>query len=245
MKLLRYATFLFVLGLAGTAAAQTATPAPAPWTGSLAAGLALTGGNTSTATTNLAFTVESDKTRRNVIRAEGLNIRSSRDGDAIVDRTSLSAEDDYKLTDRSYGFGRLQYLRDQFKSIDYLISPTAGVGYRVLDTMVSTITADVAIGAVTEKNPGIERRSSGAMTAGEKATHKLSDSATLTQSLTGLWKTSDFGDSLITFQAGLAANVTSRTQLKVEFIDTYKNQPPSVLVKKNDTALIMSVVFKF
>ena len=62
-----YATFLFVLGLAGTAAAQTATPAPAPWTGSLAAGLALTGGNTSTATTNLAFTVESDKTRRNVI----------------------------------------------------------------------------------------------------------------------------------------------------------------------------------
>ena len=242
MKLFRHATFLFVLGLAGTAAAQTA-PAPAPWSGSLAAGLALTGGNTSTATTNLAFT--SDKTRRNIIRAEGLNIRSSRDGDAIVDRTSLSAEDDYTLTARSYGFGRFQYLRDQFKSIDYLISPTVGVGYRVLDTTLSTITADVAVGAVTEKNPGIDKRSSGAMTAGEKAMHKLSESATLTQSLTGLWKTSDFGDSLLTFQAGLAATVTNRTQLKVDFLDTYKSQPPSVLVKKNDTALIMSVVFKF
>jgi len=234
--------------VSSVALAQNAPAAAAPppaWTGSVAAGLALTGGNTSTTTTNFAFTVESDKTRKNVVRGDGLNIRSSRDGDAIVDRTSLQVQDDYALTPRTYGFGRLQYLRDAFKGIDYLISPTGGVGYRVVNTMASTLTAEAGVGFVTEKNPGLDKRSSGALTAGEKAMHKISETATLTQSLAALWKTSDFGDSLVTFQAGLATDVTPRAQLKVEFLDTFKNQTPSLLVKKNDTALIMSFVFKF
>ena len=231
-------------GAASAALAQTAAPAGG-WTGSIGAGLAITGGNTQTTTTNLAFDLQSDAMKTNVIKADGLNIRSTRDGYAIVDRTSLQFQDNYKISPRAYGFGRLQYLRDAFKSIDYLISPTAGVGYKVLENAVSTLTADVAVGAVTEKNPGLEKRSSGAITAGEKAVHKLSTSATLTQSLAALWKMSDFGDSLVTFQAGLATDITPKTQLKVDFLDTYKNQPPSVLVKKNDTALLMSFGFKF
>jgi putative salt-induced outer membrane protein YdiY len=229
---------------ASTAAAQTTEP-PAPWTGSVAAGLAVTAGNSSTTTTNLAFTVESDKTKDNVFRAEGLNIRSSRDGDAIVDRTSLQAQDDFNLTQRTYVFGRFQYLRDVFKSIDYLLAPTGGVGYRLVNTPITTLNADIAGGIVVEKNPGLEKQTSAAIEAGEKAMHKLSDSATLTQSLTGLWKVDDFNDSLVTFQAGLATDITPRTQLKVDFLDTYKNKPPSVLVKKNDTALLMAFVFKF
>jgi putative salt-induced outer membrane protein len=234
---------LFVLMSSVAALAQDAPPPP--WTGSLAAGLALTGGNTSTTTTNFAFTLESDKTKRNVIKAEGLNIRSSRDGDSIVDRTSLQAQDDYGLTPRLYAFGRMQYLRDVFKGIDYLLSPTGGVGYRVVETPITSLVAELGAGVVTETNPGLEARTSGALTAGEKAMHKVSGTATLTQSLTALWKTADFADSLITFQAGLATDITPRMQLKVDFLDTFKNRPPSVLIKKNDTALIMSFVFKF
>ncbi len=239
------ALFLCVSSGASAQAPAAPTTPPEAWTGSVAAGLALTGGNTSTTTTNFAFTVESDKTKRNVIKAEGLNIRSSRDGDAIVDRTSLQFEDGYGLTARAYVFGRLQYLRDAFKGIDYLISPTGGLGYKVLDTALTSLNVDAAIGLVTEKNPGLVARTSGAVTAGEKASHKISEAAQLTQSLTALFKTSDVGDSLVTFQAGLATSITPRTQLKVDFLDTYKNQPPSILVKKNDTALIMSFVFKF
>jgi putative salt-induced outer membrane protein YdiY len=222
-----------------------AAAAPPAWTGSLAAGLALTGGNTSTATTNVAFTFESDKTRRNVIRAEGLNIRSSRDGDAIVNRTNIQAQDDFALTRRIYALGRFQYLSDEFKAIDYLVSPTGGLGYKFIDNPSSTLTADLAIGAVVEKNPGEAKRTSGALTAGQKAAHQLSSTATLTQSLAVLWKTSDFNDSLVTFQAGLATDITPRAQVKVDFLDTFKNQPPSVLVKKNDTAVIVSFAFNF
>ncbi len=239
---------VLLVGVTSMASAQNA-PAPAPppagWSGSVAAGLALTGGNTSTTTTNIAFVLESDKTKRNVFRAEGISIRSAQDGDAIVDRTSLQAQDDNALTERTYLFGRFQYLRDTFKGIDYLVSPTGGLGYKVVDTPVSTLNADVAGGLVIEKNPGLLKETSVAITAGEKARHMLSDAATLTQSLTALFKADDFGDVLVTFQAGLATDITPRTQLKVDFLDTFKNQPPSVLVEKNDMALLMSFVFKF
>jgi Protein of unknown function, DUF481 len=155
-RLIQICVLMSVMALTGRPAdAQGQTPEP--WEGSVAAGLALTGGNAQTTTTNLAFTVQSDKTKRNVIRAEGLNIRSSRDGDAIIDRTLVQAQDDYGLGPKTYVFGRFLYLRDVFKAIDYLISPTAGLGYKVVDTTVSTLTADVAVGAVSEKNPGIER----------------------------------------------------------------------------------------
>src|SRR5688572_29137637 len=118
------------------AAAQTPAPAPPPppWSGTLSAGLALTGGNTDTTTFNLAFDLQSDKTQRNVVKAEGLNIRSSRDGEEIVDRSSFSVRDEFTLTGRTYVFGQFHYLRDAFKSIDYLLSPTGGVGYKVINT---------------------------------------------------------------------------------------------------------------
>ncbi len=35
------------------------------------------------------------------------------------------------------------------------------------------------------------------------------------------------------------------TQMKVEFLDTYKAQPPVPTVKKNDLAVLVSFVYKF
>lgn len=218
---------------------------PRPWAGSVAAGLAVTGGNTDTTTTNFAFDVQTDKTKRNVFRAEGLNLRSTQDGTSIVDRTNLAIRDEYGLTARSYAFGQFQYLRDVFKNIDYLVAPTVGVGYKLVNSPATTLSVDSSVGAVLEKNPARDRTSSGAVTLGEKFSHKLSASATITQTFAGLWKTSDFDDALYLFGAGLATSITPRTQIKVEFLDTYKSRPPSVLVQKNDTALITSLVFKF
>jgi hypothetical protein len=119
--------FLFASVYAVPAVAQgpPADPPP-PWTGSLSAGIAVTGGNTDTTSTNFAFDVQSDKTKRNVFKADGLNIRSSRDGDAIVDRMSLNARDEYGIGPRAFVFGQVQYLRDAFKNIDIFNPVTQG-----------------------------------------------------------------------------------------------------------------------
>ncbi len=55
----------------------------------------------------------------------------------------------------------------------------------------------------------------------------------------------DFGDALYVFGAGIAASITAGTQLKVEFLDTYKAKPPSASVQKNDIATLVSFVYKF
>jgi hypothetical protein len=97
---------------------------------------------------------------------------------------------------------------------------------------------------VWEKNPGFEAASSGAVTLGEKLTQTVTATTTITQSVTGLWKTKNFDDALYTFGVGVAAAMSTRTQLKIELLDTYKNLPPLPTVQKNDVALLMSIVYK-
>lgn len=81
--------------------------------------------------------------------------------------------------------------------------------------------------------------------AGQSLTVKLSESASLNQVVSGLWKTEDFEDALYHFAIALVTSVTKRAELKVEFLDDFKNVTPSPAVKKNDTAFIMSFLFKF
>ena len=135
-------------------------------------------------------------------------------------------------------------MHDTFKNIDYLIAPTGGVGYKLLDTATTTLAVDGALGGVWEKNPGVDVSSSGAIALGEKLQQTLTATTTLTQAISALWKTKDLDDSLFTFGVGLAAAMSTRTLLKVELLDTFKNKPRSVAIQKNDVAVLMAIVYK-
>jgi len=80
--------------------------------------------------------------------------------------------------------------------------------------------------------------------AGEKLIQTLTATTTLTQSVTALWKTKDWDDSLYTFGVGIAATISMRTQLKVELLDTYKSLPPLPTIQPNDVAVLMAIVYK-
>jgi hypothetical protein len=82
-------------------------------------------------------------------------------------------------------------------------------------------------------------------TSSDKFEHKLSTTASITQAFNALWKADDFGDALYTFTAGVAAGLTTRTQLKVELLDTYVSRPPTISVESNDVALLAALVYKF
>jgi hypothetical protein len=102
----------------------------------------------------------------------------------------------------------------------------------------------VGAGGVWEKNTGDEVRSSGDVTASETLSQTLTATTTLTQSVSALWKTKEWDDSLYTFGVGVAAAISARTQLKVEVLDVYKNLPPLPTIKKNDVAVLMALVYK-
>jgi putative salt-induced outer membrane protein YdiY len=238
------ATLLLAFSLSAFAQAPAAPAPPKIWTVEASAGLAVTSGNTDTSTVTAAYDVTYDPKTRNLVKSDGLWIRAKTEGVLSTDKLGLNIRDEYKLNGKAFVFAQNIYLHDEFKSIDYLLAPGGGLGYRVFDTMQTKLTVDAGAGGVWEKNPGFDVRSSGAVTAGEKLTQAITGNTTLTQSVAALWKTKDWSDTLFTFRVGVAAAMSTRTQLKAELLDSYKNKPPLVTVQKNDVAVLMAFVYK-
>ena len=244
-----------VVWLPATATAQSAMPpapvattpaAPTPpWTGSAGFGLALNRGNTETTNINASFEATYDPKAANVVKLKGLYLRGDNNGSLAVDNLLLDGRDEVKLTGRVYAYGELRFIRDQFKAIDYLYAPNAGVGYKFIDRPKTTLSADVGAGAQIEKDSGLARRTDALVTASDKLEIKLSKTASITQGFTALWKTRDVGDAIYTTSAGVAAALTTRTQLKLEWLDTYVAVPAVATIKSNDSALLTTFVYKF
>ena len=222
------------------------TPATPPiWTGSAGFGLSLNRGNTDTTNINLSFEALRDPKQKDIWKLQALYIRGDTSGDATADRLFAQARYERTLNKRVFAFGQLPYLRDRFKSIDYLIAPSGGIGYKLLATDRTTLTADGGLGVKWEKNPGFDVKTSAVVTSGDTFEFKLSPTATITQGFQALWKADDWGDALYTFSAGVAAGLTSRSQLKFTLLDAYATRPPTETVKKNDVAVLAAVVYKF
>lgn len=216
-----------------------------PWNSSLGAGLAITSGNSDTQNINLSFgTVWDPKTGR-LFKADALYLRGEANEEKLVDKANATGRYERTLSDRTFWFGELSYLRDPFKAISYLISPIAGAGYHVIKTDTRKLSLDGGVGAVMESNRGVGRTTSGAVKAGESFEWAISPTSKLTQRVNGLWKADDFGDALYHFDAGITTTIATRVELKVSYLYDYKNKVPIPTVEKGDSALFAAVLYKF
>jgi putative salt-induced outer membrane protein YdiY len=225
--------------------ASPPVPDPGTWIGTAGAGLALTSGNSDTLNVNFAFDATRDPKTRNVMKFTGLYLRGEQSNELVANRLSLAGRDQYALSARAYAFGQLDYLRDTFKLIDYLVAPTAGAGYKVIDTAVTKFSTDGGLGLVWEKNPALDVRTSMALTAGEKLEHQLTETTALKHSATGLWKANELADGLYTIAVGVGTRISDQLQLSVDFLDVFKNRPPTAATKKNDVAVVTAITAKF
>jgi putative salt-induced outer membrane protein YdiY len=216
-----------------------------PWNSSLGAGVAMTSGNSDTQNINLSFgTVWDPKTTR-VFKADALYLRGEANDEKQVDKASASGRYEQTLSDRTFWFGELSYLRDPFKAISYLIAPVAGAGYHLVKTDSQKLTVDGGLGAVMESNDDFGRDTSGAVKAGQSFEWTLSPTSRLTQRVTGLWKADDFADALYHFDAGITTTIAARAELKVSYLYDYKNKVADPAVEKGDSALFAAVLYKF
>lgn len=236
--------FLLLLAAATPVFAQDTTPAK-PWSTNIGAGLAITSGNTDTKSLNFSFATKYDPHTKLVFKADALYLRGESDGVTNVDKATADAREEYAVSDRTFAFAEVSYLRDRFKGINYLVAPLAGAGYRLIKSDTENLTVDAAGGAQFENDLGVGKSTSGAVKAGENFDYALSKTSKITQKLTGIWKTSDFADALYHFDAGLTTTVTTRSELKLAYTYDYKNRPPSPTVKKGDSALFAALLFKF
>lgn len=218
---------------------------PPGWTGSFGAGLALTQGNSDTSTVNIAADVLRDTGSNLTFMSRGLYIRGESEGELQTDRLSFESRLDRALSERTSVFGQVQYLSDEFKEIDYLVSPGLGLSHFPIKTDRTELGFDSGVGMVWEKNTGEPVDTDGAVTAGQNFRRQIGESSEFIQRTSALWKMRDFEDGLYVFSIALAASITNQTQLKAEALNTYKSRPPDPDVRKNDVAVLLSIVYKY
>jgi putative salt-induced outer membrane protein len=236
--------FAILLASIATPIFAADTP-PKPWTSSIGAGLTITSGNTDTKNYNLAFATKYDPKTKFVFKGDALYLRGDTNGETQVDKTSADARGEYALSDRTFAFAEVSYLRDPFKGVNYFVAPLAGGGYRIIKSDTRNLTVDAALGAELESNSGVGRSSGGAAKAGENFDWALSPTSKFTQKLTAIWKTNDFGDAFYHFDAGLTTTVATRLELKLAYVYDYKTKPPSIDIKKGDSAIFAALLVKF
>jgi len=205
----------------------------------------LTQGNTDTL--NISATDDSiyDPKTGNVMKWSALYLRGKQNGVLAVNRVSGTFRDELTVNKRVFMFAQFGALHDTFKGIDYLYSPSAGVGYKLIDTKITTWSADAGIGGVVERDTGAPAIGSGAITFSERLVHQLGPTIALKEAVTGLLKMNDIADGLYTFGGGVAAKVNSRLQMSVDVLNTFKNHPVDGLTHKNDLAVVTSVIAKY
>lgn len=247
LRFLQYLLLLVALFHSVPSAAQEGKPAkpqPPALTGSVSFGVSFTSGNSDSSNLNLAFETGYDPPSPHAARAKGLYLRGTKNGQVSVARLQMNLRDDYQVRDGTSVFAQTQFLRDTFKGIQSLVAPTFGLGHAVVRKPSFALDLDAGIGGVWEKNPLRRTQVSGAVTAGQKLKHKLSESAEVVQSLAALWKLETPGDALYDASIGLAAALTARSELKITLLDSYKTNLTSGGRKKNDVSLIAAIVFK-
>jgi putative salt-induced outer membrane protein len=240
------------LACAGLSAAPVMAQAPTPPTGSPPAvtgnvgiGLGVTSGNKDTTNFNAGYEFTYDPKTKNVVKSTGLFLYGQTDGELTNEQYGLSARDEYSVRPRAFVFGEVRYLHDRFKGIEYLITPTGGVGYKLMDDKVTTLAVSAGLGGVWERDYDVDLKSNGAVSLDEKLSLKLSAAAAVNQSFAALWNIEDFGDALYIFGLNLTASVVGKAQVKVEVLDTYKTRPPLPTLQGNDVAFITGIVYKF
>ena len=216
-----------------------------PWTSSIGAGLAITSGNSETTNINLSANTAWDPKTDRLFKADALYLLGESNGEKQVDKTTANARYEQLFQTRTFWFGEVQFLRDPFRGINYLVSPLAGAGIHVINTPARKLTFDGALGAVVEDNDILGRDTSGAIKAGENFEWAISPVSKVTQKLSGLWKADDFGDALLHFDAGLATTVATRLELKLSYVYDYKTEPPTPDIEKGDSALFAALLVKF
>jgi len=251
MNLLRKLNLAIVFATVVLSASVCRGQAPAQqppdkiWEGSIGAGFSLTTGNSDTKNFNWSFDLTRDPKTRNLIRLNSLYLWGSDSGNTNVDKLDIRFRDEYTLTDKLFVFGAATYYRDIPKEIQSQINPVAGLGYHLKKSETLQLRVGGGGGGIWEKPPDGEWSSSGTLNASQELSAQLTKTAQLTQSLSGLWKTSDLGDAQYRFSIALSTSITQKAQLKVEFRDDYFTKPAGPDTKKNDTATILSFIYNF
>jgi len=213
------------------------------WHGSAGAGLALTSGNSDTQSYNVSVALVYDPQKRDLAKIDGLYLKARVDGQDTAEKAAFGARGEHRI-DGGFVFFEARAERDRFKQLQYLVSPSVGIGYKLVDRPQAVLSIDAGFGFAREKLEARPASGSGALRATQSLMLKISDGTQVTQLVRALWKTDDLEDAFFHFEAGIADSISQRLEIKLGLLVDVKNKPALPTLEKSDKALLASLVVK-
>ncbi len=214
--------------------------ASGPWSSSAGLGFTATGGNSDVTNLALTFQVVQDLGTRKWGSYANMTV-STTDGDKTANRGSLKSQYDFFPTDRFFYFGKVGIEYDKFTDLDLRTSPGAGIGYVVVQSDVSRLSASAGSNAVTDKFSDGNSETKGVLSMSEELSLNITSAAALYQNINVQSNFEDFGDYLLEAELSLSAKVSDQVSMKASLLDKYDSDPFSDLLEKNDITFITSI----
>lgn len=239
--------------IAAPAQIQTNTPAVKPrvkWTGSAAAGLTLTSGNSETTLATLTAATDGKWDDSELsIEADGAYGRTKTFGQTTTTTTAELlhgyVQYNWLFTKRAYGFGRVEGLHDGVADITYRATLSGGAGYYFIKNPHTELSADIGPGYVFQKL-GSDSTTYATVRVGEKFQQALSDRARLWETAAFLPQVDKLKNYIINAEIGVEAALTKdkKFSLRSYVTDTFNNEPAAGR-KQNDLSWITAIAYKF
>ncbi|WP_416761528.1 DUF481 domain-containing protein [Roseateles sp. So40a] len=233
-----------------SAFAQVTVKDDGQWRALFTAGASLSSGNSDSTTINLSGeAVKATKIDKWTLNGRALYLKN--DDDEAEQRYAVGTRYQRDITDRVFGFGQFDALKDEPANLSSRYSVGAGAGYHVVKRDDVTWDVSAGLGYTQERyvvpalQDGVLRSKYGnaELLLAEESNHKISDSTTFKQRLAYLPDLRNSGEFRATFDSGVSVAMTKRLSLTATVQHRYDSNPGDGL-KKNDTLLITGVSFR-
>jgi len=233
-----------------TAGEPAAAPAPEKklWETSAFAGLTLARGNSETFLGNLTL-----DTKRKWEKDQAAFGVSGGYGEATVNGTTDKNTEyvrgfgqyDHLFSERFYAGVRLDGEYDGIAGVDYRFRLSPLAGYYFIKTKKTTLSGELGPSVVFENLKTSPSDIYVGLRAGEKFTHKLTETTRIWQSFEYVPRVDRWTEKyLLIAEIGIDAAITKQASLSLVFQDNYDSQPAAGR-KENDLRLIAGVRYRF
>lgn len=176
-------------------------------------------------------------------------------GITSAERWEASWQTNYDISKTLFSFGGLRYEHDLFSGFEYQASASAGLGYKLIDTDKTKLSAQVGVGYRRLRPEEIDKGASGAVIAripgdaqGDAVVTAQVDylqNLTSTTSLSNKFLLeSGSNDTLIKDDVALTVKMSTKLALSVGYGLQDNTKPPPGL-KKLDTVTTVNLVYAF
>jgi len=246
-----------LLALAPAVAALAEDPPPPPqgqWIGKGQLGFLDSRGNSDATSLNANIDLlRYDGPWKNEVYVGGLYGKNS--GIVSAERWETRGQSNYTVSGDLFAFGGLRYEHDLFDGFQYQWSVTGGMGYKLMNTDATKLTAQVGVGYRRLRPEIIDKDDTGEVisrtpldatgeaigTVGVDFSHAFTKTTILTNKFL---MESGSSDTLLHDELALTVKMSDKLALSVGYGITDNTKPPPPL-KKLDTLTSINLVFAF